>query len=114
MNKVSLRLFTISTFLGGVALFAADAWVAKPYTEWNDKDLQKIMFDSPFSRKVSVTLGGFAGGAQLPQGSGAAGGGGRGGRGGGGPQGGNFDPGVEGGGGGGVAESAGGGGRGGG
>ena len=113
MQKLAVRLLTLFLFVAGVALWAAEVWIAKPYTEWTDKDLAKIMTDSPWAKKVSVTMdAGFGGGA-----GGAGGGGGRGKGGGGG--GGGFsgggdatDPGVAGGGGGGIAETGGGGGGG--
>ena len=41
-------------FLSALTLCAADVWVAKPYTAWSDKDIRKIMTDSPWSRSVSV------------------------------------------------------------
>src|SRR5580692_7420975 len=104
MQKLTLRLLTLFMFLAGLALWAADIWV-KPYTEWTDKDVQKIMSDSPWAKKVTVTFeagrggggggtapgksrpGGPEGGAQSldpGDGGGGGGGGGRGGRGGGG------------------------------
>jgi hypothetical protein len=99
MKKLFLLIFTCS-----FAVWAADFWQSKPYTSWDDKELQKILTDSPWAKKVSVALTGRGGG-----GGGAApdgGGGGRGGRGGG-PAGGNADPGISGGGGGGIAETSG-------
>jgi len=66
---------------GALVLMAADVWNSKPYTDWNDKDLQKITTDSPWAKKTSVM--GMEGPAPPPMG-GASGGGGRGGRGGGG------------------------------
>jgi hypothetical protein len=60
-------------------LSAADFWASKPYTDWNEKELQKIATDSPWAKKVSVSTEGPAV-APIPGG----GGGGRGGRGGGG------------------------------
>lgn len=76
--------------LAGFTLWAADFWQTKPFTEWTDKDLQKILTDSPWAKKASIPLAGgargIAGGiAETP------GGGGRGGRGGGGG-GGGADP----------------------
>ncbi len=109
MKNLPLRLVTLFLFVAGLTLFAADVWVAKPFTEWSDKDVQKIMTDSPWAKKVSVSFDMGRG----PGGAGGGGGGGRGGRGGGGggfEGGGNqVDPGIDGGGGGG----GGGGGRGG-
>ncbi len=43
-------------FVSALTLCAADVWVAKPYTAWSDKDIRKIMTDSPWSRSVSVTI----------------------------------------------------------
>jgi hypothetical protein len=43
-------------FLSALTLCAADVWVAKPYTAWSDKDIRKIMTDSPWSRGVSVII----------------------------------------------------------
>ena len=65
-------------FLFAFCLMAADFW-QKPYTEWADKDLQKMITNSPWAHTVSVSMGG-----PPPD----IGGGGGGGRGGGGPQGG--------------------------
>lgn len=94
MNKLSLRLLTLTLFPAGLALWAADVWVAKPFTEWTDKDLQKIMTDSPFARRASMAMpgggfggpgggGGNGGGGGADAGAGGGGGGGRGGGGGG-------------------------------
>jgi hypothetical protein len=99
MKKLSLRLLTLFLFVAGIGLWAADVWVSKPYTEWTEKDLAKIMTDSPWAKKVSVSMSDF----------GPAGRGGAPGRGGPGGPGGGPDPGT------GLAEDAGaGGGRGGG
>jgi hypothetical protein len=104
-------------FAGGVcALLAADFWQTKKFTEWNEKEVQKILSDSPWAAKVSIPRppmggpGGKGGGGErgggmafLPQdeggGGGMGGGGGRGGgRGGGGGMGGgdmSFAPAIE-------------------
>ncbi|HEY7336021.1 MAG TPA: hypothetical protein VH639_14125 [Bryobacteraceae bacterium] len=98
-------------FIAALALWAADFWQAKPFTSWDQKEVQKILTDSPWARKLTVAMPGFGGGGGGNPGGGG-GGGGKGGRGG--PAGPNNDPGIAGGGGGGIAESSGGGGRGGG
>jgi hypothetical protein len=49
-------LVSAALFLSPLTLCAADVWVAKPYTAWSDKDIRKIMTDSPWSRSVSVIL----------------------------------------------------------
>lgn len=111
MKNLPRYLLTLSMFLTGFALWAADVWVAKPYTEWSDKDIQKIMSDSPWAKKVTATFEFSArGGGPAASGGGGGGGGGRGKSG---PQGDSIDPGTDGGGTPGIAETGGGGGRGG-
>lgn len=100
MKKATLLLFPAA-----LALWAAEAWQTKPFTEWNEKDIVKIMTDSPWSKKVSVTLpdsgrgpstaapgagGGKGGGRSGPQGTKESGGG---------------DPGIDGASGGGVPDT---------
>lgn len=104
LKRVSALLFVLA-----LTVWAADFWTAKPFTEWNEKEVQKLLTDSPWTAKVGISGGpaAFAG----PSGAGGKGGGG--GRGGGrsGPQGdaANSDPGVDGGGGGGGGDFGGGG-----
>jgi hypothetical protein len=78
--KKATGLLLLSAF----CLLAADFW-QKPYTEWSDKDITKLMTNSPWAKATGIEIS-FGGG---PQGLGAGpgpGGGGGGGRGGG-PQG---------------------------
>jgi hypothetical protein len=81
--------------LFGFGLAAADFW-QKPYTEWSDKDVTKMLNDSPWAKSASLSMsgpGGGGGGPAMP----AGGGGGFGGRGG--PQGGGgseYGPGAQG------------------
>jgi hypothetical protein len=105
MKKVIPLLLTSS-----LALWAADFWLSKPFANWDQKEIQKILTDSPWAKKVSVPLTGRGGGGGAFPGGGG-GGGGRGGGRGGGPAGPSLDPGIGGGGGAGIAETAGGGGR---
>jgi hypothetical protein len=42
----------------GLALHGADFWNSKTFTEWNDKEIQKLLNDSPWAKKVSVALDG--------------------------------------------------------
>jgi hypothetical protein len=58
-------LVSAALFLSALTLCGADAWVAKPYTAWSDKDIHKIMTDSPWSRSVSVMLAVIPDGALL-------------------------------------------------
>ena len=41
-----------------VSLWAADFWQAKPFAEWNEKDVQKMLQSSPWSKPFSVALAG--------------------------------------------------------
>jgi hypothetical protein len=72
--------------LAAAALFAAEPWKAKKYTEWTVKEAERILKDSPWAKAVTISppdaapaVGGRGGG-----GRGGGGGGGRGGGGGGG------------------------------
>jgi len=95
-----LRALALSP-LGAAALRAADFWEQSDFTAWDGKDVQEMLFDSPWAQKEVIAMGPPPGAA----GGGGMGGGGRGGRGGGG---------RGGGGGGGGFGAGGGGGRGGG
>lgn len=79
MKKVIPLLFVFA-----LALWAADFWKSKPYTDWSQKEVQKIITDSPWAKKISVPLG-RSGGPAAPniEAEGPATSGGRGGRGGG-------------------------------
>jgi hypothetical protein len=48
----------VSLFALAVSLYAADFWQSKPFTEWSEKDSQKIMESSPWAKSVSVAIGG--------------------------------------------------------
>lgn len=88
-SAVMLALFAF-------CLMAADFW-QKPYTEWSEKDLNKMMTSSPWAKSVSVSMSvpGGGGAAAPPPGGGGGFGGGRGGglQGGGGSE---FGPGAQG------------------
>lgn len=51
-----IRSFLPPTLLFAATALAADFWTAKPYGEWTDKDVQKMMSDSPWARPVRVQL----------------------------------------------------------
>ena len=103
MKKLSLVLFSAS-----LAAWAADFWQTKSFTDWDQKEAQKILSDSPWAKKLSIAMS--VGGAGGSAGSGGSSRSGRGG----GPAGPSSDPGIAGGGVPGIAETAGAGGRGGG
>lgn len=97
-----LKKLSVLLFLCALCTWAADFWTTKPFTDWNEKEVQKILTASPWSDRVTVTAGvGSAGGIAESSGSGK-GGGGRGGGRSSGPQGDSTtaDPGIDGGGGG--------------
>src|SRR5689334_6618222 len=95
-----LKKPTLLLLLFALCMWAADFWTTKPFTEWNDKEVSKILTDSPWSAKVTVGGGPPAFTGSDGRSGGGGGGGGRGGRGGG-PQGdaATADPGIDGGGG---------------
>ena len=60
--------------LFGFGLTAANFW-QKPYTEWSDKDVTKMMTDSPWAKSASVSMGGPGSGGAPPPAPGGFGGG---------------------------------------
>jgi len=100
LKKLSTLLFLFS-----LCMWAAEFWTTKPFTDWNEKEVAKILSESPWTAKV--TISGF-GGPGAPPTAGGGGGGRGGGRGGSGPKGDSTtaDPGIDGGGGGAGASSA--------
>jgi hypothetical protein len=71
-NLMKSLLLALGMVLAGLALWAADVWVSKPYTDWSAKDVDKIMTDSPWAKPVTVILdlgrgSGSAGGAPSPE-----------------------------------------------
>lgn len=51
MRRVFMGLLGIA-LLAGAAAYASDAWKDKPFESWDEKDLQKILNDSPWAKKV--------------------------------------------------------------
>ncbi|MBZ5631571.1 MAG: hypothetical protein LAO55_00465 [Acidobacteriia bacterium] len=95
-----LKKLSALLFLCALCMWAADFWTTKPFTQWNEKEVQKVLSDSPWTGKVTIS-GGGPGAPPIVGGGGGGGGRGGGGRGGG-PQGDSTtaDPGIAGGGGG--------------
>jgi hypothetical protein len=56
MNR---RVSLIVVLLSSVLVWAADKdfWDTKPYSEWNDKEVEKLLKNSPWSRTVTVSMG---------------------------------------------------------
>jgi hypothetical protein len=74
--------------LAAAAAFAGDVWKDKPYDSWDEKDVQKILNDSPWAKRVefaptpgwtsadpSLTVGQEGGGGSIADKSGRRGGG---------------------------------------
>ena len=76
MNAVARTLGV--WILAGAALVAADFWDEKDFTTWSDKEVEKMLTDSPWSKEVRVPLSGpRASGIPIrPGGIGIGGGGG--------------------------------------
>ena len=84
-----LFVFMLS-IVAGAALAAAEFWESKPFLQWSDKEVEKVLTDSPWTALVAIPLPNRG---PVPSGD-AGGGGGRGGggEGGGGRGGGDFGP----------------------
>lgn len=97
MRKAILGALAVA-LLAAICWAGGDPWKDKPYAQWDDKDIQKVMSSSPWARTVTITAtwapassggdsgGGYGGAPQAPSGSSAqpmAGGGGGGMKGGG-------------------------------
>ena len=65
-------------FLASVALTAADFWEEKEFTAWSNQQVEKLLSDSPWAKKVTVVTGSLREGARDDgfQGGGAGFGGG--------------------------------------
>ncbi len=44
--------------LAGVALVAADFWAEKDFTTWYDKEVEKMLTDSPWAKQVRIIVAG--------------------------------------------------------
>jgi hypothetical protein len=60
--------------MGGVAVlaiaalaWASDPWKSKPYQQWDQKDIQKILQDSPWSKVIRVDATWESSGMAMPQ-----------------------------------------------
>lgn len=58
-----MKTFLPLLLIFAISLWAADFWQSKPYTEWSDKEVQKLLTSSPWAKEVSVTMGGGGGGS---------------------------------------------------
>jgi hypothetical protein len=76
MKKIRPLPLILAIGVCSISLFAADFWQSKPYTEWSDKEVQKLLSNSPWSKEVVVSLGGAGGGTGKGSRRGGGGGGG--------------------------------------
>jgi len=63
MKKLFVPALAAAMLLSAVCLYAADFW-AKPYTEWNEKDVQKMLTNSPWAKQIAVSMNGGGGGGE--------------------------------------------------
>ncbi len=60
MSKKMVSMIAVA-FLVTAAAYANDAWKDKDFQNWDQKDVQKILTDSPWSKKFELASGGSAG-----------------------------------------------------
>lgn len=66
-KEIALRksaLFLFGSICLAIAAYADDVWKAKPYTQWKEKDLRKIMTESPWVKNVHVNASWRGGGSE--------------------------------------------------
>src|SRR5579862_9986358 len=53
----SLRITGWGAFLAmlAISLWAAEAWQTKPFGQWTDRDVTKVMNNSPWAHEVRIT-----------------------------------------------------------
>jgi hypothetical protein len=56
---MSRRVSLIVVLLSSALVWAADKdfWDTKPYSEWNEKEVEKLLKNSPWSRSVTLSMG---------------------------------------------------------
>jgi hypothetical protein len=54
-SRTSLSLFAVLLMLAALAWASGEPWKGKPYQQWNDKDVQRVFTDSPWSRTALLT-----------------------------------------------------------
>jgi hypothetical protein len=76
MNVRKVILLAMVLLLGVSGLFGEDFWIKKKYTDWSQKEIQKILHSSPWAQSVDVRTGGGMSGGGGGGGGGRRGGGG--------------------------------------
>jgi hypothetical protein len=54
VRKAILGILAVATF-AAICWAGGDPWKDKPYTQWDDKDIQRVLVGSPWMRAVAVT-----------------------------------------------------------
>jgi hypothetical protein len=57
MQQKSFLQVTLIGSLCAVALFAADFWKTKDYTQWSSEEVTKVLTDSPWAKEITVSSG---------------------------------------------------------
>src|SRR5271163_347482 len=57
MQQKPFLQLTLAGSLCAVALFAADFWKTKDYTQWSSEEVTKVLTDSPWAKEISVSSG---------------------------------------------------------
>ncbi len=92
MRRIAVSVIVIAAVTAGV-LYGANFWEKKDFKAWTEKEVQKILFNSPWAKSLSVPVGppmaamprggrrggGMGGGGGIPGGGGGIEGGGGGG-----------------------------------
>ncbi len=53
-----MKKLAVSAIFFAACLWAADFWQSKPFTDWSDKDVKKMLDSSPWSKETNVAIGG--------------------------------------------------------
>jgi hypothetical protein len=60
MRSALVNQLALFAALAPAVLWAADVWEAKPFQDWTDKDIQKVVDNSPWARQTRAVLGNAA------------------------------------------------------
>src|SRR3977135_1955331 len=51
----SLLVFSVVMLFSAVVWAGSEPWKGKPYQQWDDKDIDRVFLDSPWSRTATIT-----------------------------------------------------------
>src|SRR5665213_2876249 len=68
-----LKKLSTLLFLCALCMWAANFWTTKPFTDWDDKEVQKVLTDSPWVGRVTMSSGGGGGAPAAVAGGGGGG-----------------------------------------